>query len=171
MSHSQSGSRARVVEILMASSPSAGMEQRSEARALPGQGLEGDRYFSGLGTFSPHPQKPAYELTLIQQEFIDDFRNRTGLSFTSRHARRNLVTEGVDLNSLVGKEFTVGEVLLRGIKLCEPCAYMAKISFPEVLPGLVGKGGLRAQILRGGVIRRGDTVQPVAISKEKEVNI
>ncbi len=148
----------RVVEILVASSPSAAMEPRQDVRAVAGQGLEGDRYLLGVGTFSPKPQKPAYELTLIQQEHIDEFRARTGLSFTARHARRNIVTTGVDLNALVGRQFSIGDVLLRGIKLCEPCSYLAKTSFPEVLPGLVGKGGLRAQIVRGGTLRVGDKV-------------
>lgn len=152
----------RAIEILLADSPSAEMVSRETARAVPGRGLEGDRYFLGLGTFSPHPQKPAYELTLIQQEHIQDFQRITGLPFTSRHARRNIVTAVVDLNSLVGVEFIVGEVLLRGIKLCEPCAYLAKTSFPGVLPGLVGKGGLRAQILRGGTIRVGDKIERAA---------
>jgi MOSC domain-containing protein YiiM len=74
------------------------------------------------------------------------------------HARRNIVTDGVSLNDLVGKEFYVGEVRIRGIRLCEPCSYLAKISFPEILKGLVHKGGLRAQILSEGLIRVGDTI-------------
>ena len=162
MSARQPNDLPRVIEILLTDSPSAEMESKESARAVPGRGLEGDRYFLGLGTFSPHPQKPAYEITLIQQEHIQDFQRTTGLPFTSLHARRNLVTVAVDLNSLVGLDFTVGEVLLRGIKLCEPCAYLAKSSFSEVLPGLVGKGGLRAQILRGGIIRVGDKVEQPA---------
>ena len=148
----------RVLEILIAGSPSAGMEARQAVTAVPGRGLEEDRYFFGIGTFSPHPQKPAYELTLIQQEHIEEFRKATGLPFTARQARRNIVTAGVDLNSMVGRDFSVGEVLLRGIKLCEPCEHLAKTSFPQVMRDLVNKGGLRAQILRGGKIHVGDSV-------------
>lgn len=129
-----------------------------EARAVPGRGLEGDRYFNGIGTFSPHPPKPDYEITLIEKEQIDAFVAESGLPFTSSLARRNLVTEGVELNSLVGREFAVGAVRLRGIRLCEPCTYLAKISFPETLRGLVHKGGLRAQIVSEGMIRVGDQV-------------
>ena len=71
------------------------------------------------------------------------------------------MTEGVDLNALVGREFRIGAVMLRGIRLCEPCAYLAKISFPETLRGLVHKGGLRAQIVSAGTIRVGDPVTAI----------
>ncbi len=147
-----------ISEILIAGSPTAPMSSRSEVRAVPGKGLEGDRYFTGTGTFSPHPQKPDFEITLIEREKIAAFARASGLPFTAAHARRNLVTEGVDLNALAGREFLVGEVRLRGIRLCEPCSYLAKTSFPETLKGLVHQGGLRAQILTEGRIRVGDAV-------------
>ena len=147
-----------VAEILVASAPDAPMEAKASVRAVPGQGLEGDRYFKGTGTFSPHPQKPDFEITLIELENIEDFRSKSGLPFTEFHARRNIVTVGVDLNALVGVEFTVGEVRIRGMRLCEPCSYLARTSFPEALKGLVHKGGLRAQIVTEGTIRRGDAV-------------
>ena len=149
---------ARVVEILIASNPSAPVSAVEQVRAIPGRGLEGDRYAEGKGTFSVHPQKPDGELTLVQQEHVDAFVAASGIPFTARDARRNLVTVGVDLNALVGKEFRVGEVLIRGLRLCEPCNYLAKQTSPEVLRGLLHKGGLRAQILSEGVIRIGDTL-------------
>jgi MOSC domain-containing protein YiiM len=134
------------------------MTRRAEVRAVPGKGLEGDRYFTGVGTFSPHPQKPDFEITLIEKEHIEAFARESGRPFTAAEARRNLVTEGVDLNALAGKEFLVGDVRIRGIRLCEPCSYLAKITFPETLKGLVHKGGLRAQIVSAGLIRTGDKV-------------
>ena len=148
----------RVVEILIANSPSSPMERRDSIRAVPGRGLEGDRYFMGVGTFSPSSPKPDYEVTLIQKEYIDAFQASLARPFTAKQARRNLVSEGVDLNSLVGKEFTVGKVRLLGIRLCEPCNFLAKQTFPEVLSGLVHKGGLRAQILSEGMIYSGDRI-------------
>ena len=152
---------ASITEILIATAPSAAMTACAEIRAVPGQGLEGDRYYHGHGTFSPHPQKPDFEVTLIEREKIEAFACESGLPFTAATARRNLVTEGVDLNALVGREFRIGAVMLRGIRLCEPCAYLAKISFPETLRGLVHKGGLRAQIVSAGTIRVGDPVTAV----------
>ena len=149
---------AQVVEILIAQSPAAPMTPQQQVRAIPGRGLEGDRYAEGIGTFSPHPQKPDYEITFIQQEHVEDFERWLGKPFTARDTRRNVVTRGVDLNSLVDREFRVGSVLIRGIRLCEPCNFLAKQTTPEVVRGLLHKGGLRAQILSEGEIRIGDTL-------------
>ncbi|MGV3754352.1 MAG: MOSC domain-containing protein [Verrucomicrobiota bacterium] len=150
-----------LVEILIATSPTDPMVPQTSVRAIPGRGLVGDRYFLGTGTFSPQPQKPDFEITLIQQEHIAAFAARSGLPFTAREARRNLVTTGIDLNTLVGHEFMVGSVKMRGLRLCEPCNYLAKQTSPEVLPGLVHQGGLRAQILTEGDIRAGDALTPL----------
>ena len=137
------------------------MTPRTEVKAVPGRGLEGDRYFSGSGTFSPTPQKPDFEITLIELEQIETFAKAHSLPFTALHARRNIVTSGVALNDLVGAEFWVGEVRLRGVRLCEPCNYLAKISFPQTLKGLTHKAGLRAQIISAGTIHVGDLVRTV----------
>lgn len=149
----------RVSLILTSPSPSLPVEARREVLAVPGRGLAGDRYFEGIGTFSPPEPKPDFELTLIEREKIEAFAQESGLPFTAFEARRNIVTEGVDLNALVNHEFMIGPVRIRGIRLCEPCNYLAKISFPETLRGLVHKGGLRAQILTEGTIRPGDEVR------------
>ncbi len=148
-----------VIQILTAESPASAMKPLTEVRAVPGKGLEGDRYFSGTGTFSPAGHKPDFEITLIEQEQIETFARAAQLPFTAMEARRNIVTQGIRLNDLVGREFSVGAVRIRGIRLCEPCHYLATISFPETLKGLVHKGGLRAQVLSEGLIRVGDTIR------------
>jgi MOSC domain-containing protein YiiM len=155
-----------IVEILTAPSPGSPMVWRKSVHAVPGCGLEGDRYFEGRGTFSPNPQKPDYEVTLIQQEHVEAFAAESGRPFTAKDARRNVVTRGVDLNTLAGREFRIGEVLIRGIRLCEPCDYLAKATFPDVLRGLVHKGGLRAQILSEGEIKVGDLLTEITPAGE-----
>lgn len=150
---------ALVHKILIAQSSDADMEARDQVRAVPGKGIEGDRYYTGDGTFSPAPQKPDFEITLIEQENIDAFAGESGLAFTAENARRNIVTTGVRLNDLVDKEFMVGTVRLRGHRLCEPCEYLSKATHPEVLKGLLHKGGLRAQIVSEGIIRVGDAIE------------
>src|SRR5688572_18931434 len=141
-----------VVQILIAPAATAAMEPRTSTLAVPGKGLVGDRYFDCAGTFSPKPQKAEFELTLIEREQIERFAHESGLPFTAEHARRNIVTEGVDLNALVGREFFVGKVRARGIELCEPCSHLARLTFQERLDGLVHKAGLRAQVLSEGII-------------------
>ena len=135
--------------------------------AIAGRGLEGDRYFLGTDRFSAGErvaaaaQRPRGEVTLIEAEAIEAFAGESGLPFTARLARRNLVTRGVRLNDLVGRVFRVGGpggVRLRGWELCEPCTGLARQSWPAVLPGLVHRGGLRAQILDDGELRVGDAV-------------
>ena len=135
------------------------MMSQPTVRALPGKGLEGDRYFLGTGTFSPKPQKADFELTLIEYEKIAAFAAELGIAFSGMDARRNVVTKGVNLNELVGQEFYLGAVRIRGIRLCEPCAHLARLSVPAILKGLVHQGGLRAQILSEGQIRAGDEIR------------
>ncbi|SPE55431.1 MOSC domain containing protein [Verrucomicrobia bacterium] len=153
---------AHIVEILIAASPSSAAVPQESVQAVAGRGLQGDRYFEGSGTFSPQPHKPDFEVTLIQQEHIEAFAAASGLPFTPRDARRNLVTSGVDLNAPAGRNFRVGGVLMRGIRLCEPCNYLAKQTFPAILKGLAHRGGLRAQILSSGPIQVGDCLEEVS---------
>ncbi len=106
-----------VAQILTAESPASDMKPRAEVSALPGQGLEGDRYFFGIGTFSPGHQKPDFEITFIAQEQIEAFDRESNLPFTSLHARRNIVTEGVSLNDLAdasgGRSRVTKEISIR----------------------------------------------------------
>ena len=146
-----------VISINIAPEAEAPMQSVSEARAVPGQGLEGDRYFDHKGTFSkPQPDR---ELTLIEAEAIEALRSEFQVDFGLTASRRNIVTRGVPLNHLVDKEFWIGDVKARGLRLCEPCAHLQRLSHPKVLPGLVHRGGLRAQILTEGMIRVGEIVK------------
>ena len=147
-----------LLQILIAASPASAMSSPASVRAVPGFGLQGDRYFSGHGTFSPAALKADYEVTLVESEAIAAFCAESGLGFTAADARRNLLTKDVRLNDLVGREFTVGHVRIKGLRLCEPCNYLAKLTHREVLRGLVHRGGLRAQILTDGILRVGDTI-------------
>lgn len=139
------------------------MEQQAEVRVEAGRGIVGDRYYVEQGTFSAKLKgKPHREITLIESEKIDYFNQQTGHKLSYGDPRRNIVTADVDLNDLVGVRFRVGEVLLEGVKLCEPCAYLADLLAKEVLPVLVNRGGLRAQILSTGTIKASDAVDTVA---------
>ena len=142
-----------VVSINIAPDGAAPMQTVNEARAIPGRGLEGDRYCVGNGTFSK--AKPDRELTLIEAEAIEAMKRELDVDYGFSDSRRNIVTRDVPLNHLVGKEFWIGEVKARGLRLCEPCSHLQKLSHQKVLPGLVHRGGLRAQILSEGIIRVG----------------
>jgi MOSC domain-containing protein YiiM len=128
-------------------------------RAIPGVGLEGDRYAYGRGHYQDaHVSR---DLTLIEAEAIEALARELGIELAPGETRRNVTTRGIGLNELVGRRFWVGDVLCEGTRLCEPCRYLADLTGKPLVRALVHRGGLRADILRGGRIRRGDIVQPV----------
>jgi MOSC domain-containing protein YiiM len=128
----------------------------NEALAIPGVGLEGDRYALGKGTFSK--PEPDFELTLIEAEAIEALKRDYNVELAPGEARRNLVTRGVALNHLVGRDFQIGEVRAHGIRLCEPCDHLQRLTGRQLIKGLRHRGGLRAQILTPGSIRVGDSL-------------
>lgn len=148
-----------VVSIHIAREAAAPTVAVPEARAVPGKGLEGDRYFSRLGTYSKNPS-PGRDITLIEIETIEALKRDYSVKLGLGDSRRNIVTRGVALNHLVGKVFKVGAVLLRGVRLCEPCFHLESLTQKGVREGLVHRGGLRADILNDGMIRVGDPITP-----------
>ena len=152
-------SQGRVESIHLATAAEAAMRSVAEVTAIAGVGLEGDRYAARTGSFSAKP-KLGRQITLIEAEAIEALQRELGLVLASGETRRNIITRGIALNHLVDREFTVGAVRLRGWELCEPCSDLARMTGkPQLLAGLVHRGGLRAEILEGGVIRVGDLVE------------
>jgi hypothetical protein len=140
-----------VVEaILTAPDAEQPLHRIDTVEAVAGRGLEGDRYFEGRGTFTGPGR--GYELTLVEADVL----NELGLPWEA--ARRNIVTSGVSLNALVGRRFTIGDVVCIGRRLAEPCAHLEKLSGPGLLRPFVHRAGLRADILEGGTISLGDRV-------------
>ena len=134
------------------------LESVPEVRAVPGKGLEGDRYFRGEGSFSKNPGG-GREVTLVATEMLSLLEREHGIRLDPAETRRNLVTSGVTLNDLVGKVFQVGGVRMRGVRLAEPCDHLERLTRPGVLKGLVHRAGLRADILDKGVLRVGDEIR------------
>jgi len=159
-----------VLSIHIAPAASAPMVTLTEVRALPGRGLDGDRYALGTGHYSARPSAGGREVTLIEMESVEALEHgivnaageRLGIKLTAAETRRNIATSGVPLNHLVDRTFQVGTVLMRGTRLCEPCQYLEGLTArPRLMSGLLHRGELRAQILTEGLIRVGDVVRPV----------
>jgi len=144
----------RVEGIYLASERGATPQPVSEALGVAGQGLEGDRYFTGDGTFY-EDRKTGQDMTLIEAEAIEALAREEAIELSPGEARRNVVTRGMALNDLVGRRFVVGEAVCIGRRLCDPCSYLEQMTQPGVLRGLVNRGGLRADILEGGSIAVG----------------
>jgi MOSC domain-containing protein YiiM len=140
--------------------PDAGEPVRAVeiVRAIAGVGLEGDRYAIGRGHYED--TRVSRDLTLIEAEAIEALVSGHGIPLLPGETRRNITTESVRLNELVDRHFWVGDVLCYGTRLCEPCQYLADLTNKPLLRALVHRGGLRADILSSGFIRRGDRVRP-----------
>jgi MOSC domain-containing protein YiiM len=151
--------RGRVEAIYVAPAAAEPVVELPAVRAVRGRGLEGDRYFLHAGTYSNHPGS-GREVTLIEAEALEALRSELRIELAPGASRRNVVTRGVPLNHLVGHRFRVGEVVLEGTRLCEPCAHLQGLTQRGVLAGLVHRGGLRAVVVEEGTMRRGDIVRP-----------
>lgn len=119
-----------------------------EVECVAGYGLKGDRFYG---------YRPDYkgQISLFAAEIFDAVRREFNMPSLSPAAfRRNVVTEGVDLNSLIGQKFTLQGVELEGTEECRPCAWMDQAVAPKAEDWLKGRGGLRCRILSDGVIRR-----------------
>jgi MOSC domain-containing protein YiiM len=146
------------------------MQSITEVRVFPGRGLEGDRYFAGIGFYSKKPGHGGREVTLIEIEAVEALfggvinaeGERFGIKLAAADTRRNIATSSVPLNHLVDREFWVGAMLMRGTRLCEPCKHLDDLTQHGVMSGLIHRGGLRALILSEGVIRVSDAVRPKA---------
>jgi MOSC domain len=148
--------------ICVAPTGGAPMQSLHEAEAVQGAGLTGDRYALGIGYYSPRPTDPgAREVTLFEAEVLDWLAAEQGIAFSPTEHRRNLTTRGVRLADLLGQRFRVGQVLLEGVKDCPPCDHLVSLVHKPVLNPLVGRGGLRARVLEGGVLRVGDSLLPL----------
>ena len=148
--------------VLVHVAPAAGepMQPVREALAIAGSGLRGDRYASGSGHWSPMRRR-GDQLTLVEAEELESIASATGLTLPPGATRRNITTRGVRLDSLIGRPFRVGTVECRGTRRCEPCSYLDDLLGQDLLPALVHRGGIRAEITKGGRIAVGAVVAPV----------
>lgn len=147
-----------VVSIHVATTGAAPMKSVTTAQAVAGQGLEGDRYYSKLGTYS-NQAGSGRDVTLIEIEALEGLKRDYEIQLDPGQARRNIVTRNVALNHLVEQEFRIGDVVLRGTRLCEPCAHMEKLTVKGAMRGLIHRGGLRAEIVKSGTIQVGDLIE------------
>jgi MOSC domain-containing protein YiiM len=147
-----------VAALYVAAKPSAPMISVAEVRAFADRGLEGDRFFRESWIKAKRPDKA---VSLIEEETLEDAARQLGTGEFSEKSRRNIVTRGVPLVELLDREFTIGGVLMRGIRLFEPCGHLEKLAnIPGIFQALEHRSGLKAAILSDGMIRVGDPISP-----------
>jgi MOSC domain-containing protein YiiM len=145
-----------VEAIFTTTAASQPMISHERIAAIAGRGLEGDRYALGVGFYSDG--QDGRQVTLIEAEDLEQL-DASGVKLSQQECRRNIVTRGVQLPPLIGKQFYVGGVLLEGIRMCPPCNHLEELTRPGPLKGLARSGGIRAHILTNGEIAIGDPVR------------
>ena len=130
-------------------------EKRDEIEAVAGKGLRGDYRCE-----EAQPVAPKRQATLLELETIEALRRDHGMEIDPGKIRRNILTKGVPLNHLVGREFRIGEARLRGIRLCDPCELIEELTVEGIRSALQNRGGLRAEVVTSGRILPGDAIIP-----------
>ena len=120
---------------------------------IENKGVVGDRHFKEFND-------PYCQLSLIESESIDYYNSKYGLSLSYLDFRRNIVTKGIQLNNLIGKNFLIGDVKVEGVDLCRPCRHLTEIlNQDNIIKEFLRKGGLRCQILSSSKINIGDEIK------------
>lgn len=146
----------RVVSIFVAPKSAEEMVSLSTVRAMADRGLEGDRFFRDSWSAIARSDKA---VSFIEEEVLELAAKELGLESIAQKTRRNIVTRGVPLIDLLHREFVVGDVRMRGIRLFEPCGHLVKVSkLPGIFNALYHRSGLKAAILSDGVISIGDRI-------------
>jgi len=149
-----------IVSIYITPNPSGSMVSVPQVRAFADRGLEGDRFFRESWIAANRPDKA---VSLIEEEVLKLAAEELGVTDFADRTRRNIVTRGVALIDLLHREFTIGGVRMRGIRLFEPCAHLEKTSnLPGIFKALEHRSGLKAAILSDGLMRVGN---PIALTQ------
>ncbi len=154
--HKEDNMNGTVIAICICPTAGGPMQQVAEVEAMAGQGLKGDRYATGEGSFNKG-KTGVRQATLMNSIFFEG----SGFEFTD--SRRNLFVEGVELMWLIGREFKIGTARFLGVKYCDPCNRPSNLtgnsrSFKKAF---FDRGGLIAEIIDGGEIKVGDSVIPL----------
>ena len=147
-----------LLHIHVASNAAAPMDELGEARLVAGIGIEGDRYATGLGTYSRKPHLDR-QLTLIEIEVLEAIARDRGIEIAPSEHRRNLTTRGVPLGHLVGQYFRVGDCVLYGGRMNVPCLYLETLLGKKVFKPLLNRSGLNCRIVIGGIIRNLERIE------------
>ncbi|MCI0698097.1 MOSC domain-containing protein [candidate division KSB1 bacterium] len=143
----------KVIAIHIAEKARQAMQEIPVATLVADKGIDGDRYFG---------RKLGQNVTLVQEEFLEAAADELGVSNRHGMSRRNITVRGVSLNDLIGKRFCIGAAELEGVSLCEPCQNMERSIGSGAIVALSGRCGIRARVVRGGIIQKGDEIKCIS---------
>ena len=142
----------KVFKICITKESGKDLEDIDSINVIADKGIENDRYFSDSNDND-------VQITLIEKENIDYYNSISKSDIPYINFRRNIITSGIKLNDLVGKELFVGNVKIKVHRLCDPCKYLQdKLNDNNLVKKLVNKGGLRCQVITDGSISVNDEI-------------
>ena len=143
----------KIIEIGIAKESNKEVEKVKSIEVVVGKGIKGDRYFHDVND-------ERKQLTLIESENIDYYNKTFNTNFTYLEFRRNLVTQNIQLNNLIGKKLSIGEIKIKAHDLCRPCkSLQQKLGKDNIIKEFLRRGGLRCEILNSGAIKIGDNIK------------
>jgi len=146
-----------VVKIFVAPTGGVPMQAVGEIEAVAGRGLQGDRYSQRNGYWTTSGDE--CEVTLIESECLEEIRAKTGISVESGEHRRNIITQGIRLDSLLGKRFQVGTAIFEYDRPRPPCGHIESLTEAGMTRALLGRGGICARVVGSGTIRTHDPIE------------
>ena len=142
----------KVFKIGICKKNSQKIDEISEIEVLSGKGILGDRHFHDYNNYKG-------QITLIEKENIDYYNNKYKSKIPYTDFRRNIVTEGIELNSLVKKEIEIGTIKILPYELCKPCLHLEQmVSGKDIIKEFLRRGGLRCEVLVSGKVKIGDKI-------------
>ena len=145
----------KVLKICVTKISSEEMQDVTNVEVIANKGIVNDRYFS-------ENNDQDLQITLIESENIDYYNEISETKIPYINFRRNIITEGIQLNDLVGKEFLIGNIKVKGHRLCAPCKYLQeKLEQKNLVKKLLNRGGLRCAVLTDGIISVNDPIKRI----------
>ena len=144
-----------VSKICITNKSAEEMQEVNTVEVIASKGIVKDRYFN-------ENNNQDIQITLIESENIDYYNQISETNIPYISFRRNIITKGIQLNDLVGKEFLIGNVKIKGHRLCAPCRYLQEmLKQKNLVKKLLNRGGLRCEILTDGIISVNDPIKQI----------
>ena len=144
-----------VSKICITNKSAEEMQEVNTVEVIASKGIVNDRYFN-------ENNDQALQITLIESENIDYYNQISETNIPYISFRRNIITKGIQLNDLVGKEFLIGKVKIKGHRLCAPCRYLQEmLKQKNLVKKLLNRGGLRCEILTDGIISVNNPIKQI----------
>jgi MOSC domain-containing protein YiiM len=149
-----------VTDLFVAPEGSEPMAAVDAVEAVADRGLRGDRYFEGTGTYA----MDACQVTLIASEDVAAIDEAFGIDLAAGEHRRNVVTEGIDVQDLLDHRVRIGDAVLEGTRPRPPCPHVEELAGEAGVASALGegRGGICADVIASGEIRVGDPITDVA---------